>query len=212
MKNDKTKNSNFHLDFILDKECKLVGKYGFPQLNKENHIPYNVSAFHASEMKTRGKWCHFFMDDYRYTGIWNNFDRYLEQLKSYDGVITTDYSMFLDTPLALNVWNCYRNRVLSFEMQQAGIKVIPVAGWTDQDSYSWCFDGLPKESTIAVSTNGCFSEEGKKAYVEGLKAMCDIINPSLIVCVGKPIEDSSLDINTEIRYYDTEIIKFRKGL
>lgn len=181
---------------------ELVGMYDFPRLNPVDFTPRSVIPFSDAirERKTRGKFVHFFIDDDKFERVWNAPDKYLDILKYFDGVITPDFSSYLDMPMACQIWNRYRNRVMAYYYQSNGINIIPTVGWSDESSYEWCFDGLPENSTLAVSTNGCFFPEAKRFFVNGMIEMERRLKPNRIICVGRPIE---VKIKTEIVYYDS---------
>ncbi|MEG0835647.1 MAG: DUF4417 domain-containing protein [Christensenellaceae bacterium] len=63
-----------------------------------------------------------------------------------------------------------------------GIKIIPNVQWGNEESYDFCFDGIPKESTIAISTNGCIkSSYDKFLFRSGLDKMIEVLSPNTIV-------------------------------
>lgn len=199
------KYSCFKLELIDG--ARLTGQYDFPMLQRTNYEPINVCQFKASEMKTRDKWGHFFIDDYKFNALWTNTNRYMEQLKAYKGIITPDYSMYMNIPKAQQIWNCYRNRVLAYYIQKNGIKIIPSVSWTDRDSYDWCFDGVEEGSTVAISTNGCLSKSARPIFLEGFLAMIDKISPDKIIVVGKEIDVS---VPVEMIYFETDMQKYNK--
>ena len=53
-------------------------------------------------------WCHFFLDDYRFQRVWNQPTRYIEMLRQFKYVLAPDFSMFVDYPKALAMYNCFR--------------------------------------------------------------------------------------------------------
>ena len=180
----------------------LVGKYGFPQLRPVDLVPQEIIAFSDAlrERKPRGKCVHFFIDDDKFERVWNAPDRYFQILQYFDGVVTPDFSSYLDMPMACQIWNRYRNRVMAYYYQSRGLNIIPTVGWSDTESYDWCFDGLPQHSTLAVSTNGCFSEHQKQFYINGMIEMEQRLMPNRIICIGRKID---VPINTQIIYYDS---------
>ena len=180
----------------------LTGEYDFPVLRPVNYTPKTVITFSDAirERKPRGKWCHFFIDDDKFERIWNAPDKYLQILQYFDGVITPDFSSYLDMPKACQIWNRYRNRVMAYYYQSHGLNIIPTVGWSDEDSFHWCFDGLPENSTLAVSTNGCFFPDAKQFYINGMIEMERRLKPNRIICVGRKIE---VPINTEIIYFNS---------
>lgn len=57
--------------------------------------------------------------------MWNNPSRYLAILKNFKGVITTDFSIYRNMPIAMQIWNTYRNRALTYNLQSNGVDIIP---------------------------------------------------------------------------------------
>ena len=60
--------------------------------------------------------------------------------------------------------------------------IVPTVLWGEEDTWDWCFDGLPKNSIVAVSTVGAFKKTGEKSYfLGGYNAMIETLNPSKIL-------------------------------
>ncbi len=138
----------------------------------------------------KNQWVHFYIDDYRFECLWNRPERYLNQLRSFAGVITPDFSVFTYLPEAMQIWNTYRNRALAYWLQSHGIPIIPNVRWGLEESYDYCFDGIAKGSTVAVSTNGCLrSKENREWFRRGLCAMVRRLEPAAIVNYGSLSKD-----------------------
>lgn len=170
----------------------MYGYFNFPLLDfVEKQSIKDVVPFNVFKSKSKSdSWIHFFIDDYQFERLWNNPTQYLEILKRAQGVITTDFSMYADMPRAMQIYNCYRNRALAKYFQLNAIKIIPAVGWSDKQSFAWCFDGIPEGSAVAISTNGCLIDKNSyKAFLEGFNAMIDKINPCQIVIIGKIPEE-----------------------
>lgn len=179
----------------------LVGQYDFPQLKPinahvENLIPI---PFHTARGVKRPKECfiHFFEHDYMFERVWNNSKKYLDILRNFKYVCGPDFSAYGDMPKALQIYNRYRSRAMAYWFQLNGINVIPTVGWGEEETYDYCFDGLPKNSTLAVSTNGCFSITGKENYRKGFNEMCKRLSPNRVVVVGREIQ---VDTKVEVIY------------
>lgn len=124
----------------------------------------------------------FYIHDYRFERIWNNPKQYLNLLKRFDGVITPDFSLYRELPLAMQIWNTYRNRALGYWMQSSGIKIVPNVRWGDERTYDFAFEGLSEGGTYAVGTNGCIRDELDRYYFKkGLEKMVEQLNPITIV-------------------------------
>lgn len=166
----------------------LAGKYNFPMLEKierqsiQELKPFNI--FKSSINKDC--WVHFFIDDYQFERIWKSPTQYINLLKQSLGIISTDFSMYRDMPKAIQIYNCYRNRSLARFYQKQGIKVIPAVSWSDEESFDWCFDGIPHGSAVAISSNGCLQNTtSKRQFIKGFNKMLKILNPCQIIMVGK---------------------------
>lgn len=81
-----------------------------------------------------------------------------------------------------------------------GCNVIPTVGWGNTETFEFCFEGLPEESTLAVSTNGCFTDQGKECYRQGFNEMCSRLHPTEILVVGRPID---VDTDAKITYRES---------
>lgn len=170
------------------KKFNTCGRYDFPVLRASNDIPYNLLPFnHAKTVRScKGRWIHFFIEDYQFERLWTKPYRYFDRLHEFDGVIAPNYSMWSDMPIAEQIYNVWRNRVLSRWMQEIGLSVIPSVEWSDKASLEWCLDGIPKRSTIAMQTNGVFkSAISKMSFIKGMEVVCRELEPSLIVFYGR---------------------------
>lgn len=95
---------------------------------------------------------HFFLYDYNFEKVWKNPDAQMDLLKKYKGVLTPDFSMYLEMPYALQIYNTFRNRWCGAFFAEKGLKVIPTVNWSDEKSFDFCFKGIEKGSIVAVST------------------------------------------------------------
>ena len=135
------------------------GRDGFPPLpNVDVEGPRDLQGFnYAKTTKAEDKadlGCHFFIDDYQFERLWQRPARYLDVLKPYKCVLTPDFSLYMDMPDAMQEWNRYRSAALGWYWAQNGITVIPTLSWAQPSSYRFCFNGIPKHSTVATSTVG----------------------------------------------------------
>lgn len=170
-----------------------VGKYNIPLLNPtnlenvENFIGFN---FAKSCNEPQNKAIHFFLDDYQFTRLWNSPDRYLEVLRRFKAVFTPDFSMYSDFPKAIQLYNHYRKHWLGAYWQENGITVIPTISWSDENSFEWCFDGVPIGGAVAVSSVGTQnSAETKAMFLKGYTEMIKRLQPSLVYFYGKVPEE-----------------------
>ena len=184
-------------------DATRVGKYGLPLLKPVKFIPGEVLSFNErSKLKQNDKrWLDCFIDDVLFECIWTNADRYERIFRKAKGIITTDYSVYPELHPVQRLWNIARNRILAYHMQEhLKLDIIPVASWCNSKDFEWCFDGLPKNSSVAISTNGCKSEPySKRIFLEGVEAMQEIIKPYKIIVCGSGFKE--LDKYSNIHYY-----------
>lgn len=170
-------------------EFPTVGKYGFPQIAQTNLIPEDpvLPINFLKSTKDRQKyWFHCFTSDKNFHKIYNRFQDYLKLLEQVKGIISADFSLFRDYREEVLIANCRANRLVDYALQQAGIPTIPTAGFADASSWEWCFDGLPKNSTVAITTN-CLGRdpEANRLFVGGVNTLVEKIQPTAIVVCGK---------------------------
>lgn len=135
---------------------------------------------------------HFFLDDTKFEGVYTRPDVGVKKLAKYKAVLTPDFSLYTDMPRALQIYNVFKNRWCGAYWQDFGLKVIPTVGWSDNQSYSFCFDGIERKSIVAVSTLGAKKE--KQAFLKGYDAMIERIDPSLVICYDLPFKEMKGDI------------------
>ena len=129
---------------------------------------------------------HFFIDDYRFQAVWTHPDRYIDLLRRFKVVLSPDFSMYTDMPKALQLYNHYRKQWLGAYWQECGVTVVPTVSWSDEDSFSWCFDGVPEKSVVAVSSVGTQKKrEAKQAFAAGYARMMEHINPTCVIYHGR---------------------------
>ena len=186
--NEMKKRDFFKLNLLRNAE--LVGYLGLPKIKGTQMSEKEISTIPFNYINTverpQNHYLHFYLDDYQFERIWNNPTIYTEMLKQYKGVFAPDFSLYMDLPRSYQIWNLYRSRVLTYYWQSQGVNVIPNATWSDEQSFAWCFDGLPKHSPIAVSSIGCMqNKETILNFCKGFQAMDKALSPTLIYFYGK---------------------------
>ena len=148
---------------------------------KVQFIGFNYAKTCEKQQKTDFG-VHFFLDDYQFNRLWNRPDKYIPLLSKFKYVLSPDFSMYTDYPKAMQMWKHYQKHWLGAYMELFGIKVIPTVGWSDKESFEWCFDGEPQNSTVAISSVGCSKTIDK--FITGYNAMIDRLHPSTIIFYG----------------------------
>ena len=152
---------------------------------------------------------HFFFDDYKFIQLWRNPEKFLDRLKMFKAVVAPEFSMYIDMPKALRILMCYRRQWLGAFWQHNGIEVIPCI-ITAPNSYSFCFDGIPKHSVVCISSVGAkrkpdFNGRFNNLFERGYQEMLKRIKPERIIWTGSPIKGIDIDNDYVIRlpsYYE----------
>jgi len=170
-------------------DAPKVGKYGFPQLKEINIIPNgDIRSFNylLSLPDPEKYWIHCFCDDYQFERLWGNLDHYMDYIVKAKGFISTDFSLYRDYSDDWLIWNCRRNRCMAYAIQERNGIMIPTAGFGPERTWDWCFDGLPHNSTLAVTTNGTLDDpEARRLFVGGIDALVYTTHPHTLVICGK---------------------------
>ena len=166
-------------------------KWNIPTLKGIDKFDENVQFIGFNYAKTCEKQqktdfgVHFFLDDYQFNRLWNRPDKYIPLLSKFKYVLSPDFSMYTDYPKAMQMWKHYQKHWLGAYMELFGIKVIPTVGWSDKDSFKWCFDGEPRNSIVAVSSIGTQKDkESKQLFLEGYNKMLEVLKPTKILFWG----------------------------
>ena len=174
-----------------------IGEYDIPQIesiqfNNAEFIGFNY-ARNAKEPENRA--VHFFLDDYQFTRVWTEPDRYIPMLQRFKYVLTPDFSLYTDFPKPLQIYNHYRKHWIGAYWQMYGINVIPTICWSDQKSFEWCFDGEPTQSVVAVSSVGTQNnKEKKRCFLDGYHEMVERLQPTQIIFYGRVPDECKKNI------------------
>lgn len=171
----------------LTTNIETVGQYDLPKLQASNVIPDNIISFnYALSCKQPEKYfIHFYIDDYQFERIWNRPEYYAKILGRFKGIISPDCSTYTNMPKAQQIFQVYKSRLISAYFQGLGYEVIPNISWSDEKSLEWTLEGIPKNSTIALSTNGVLNKSIKDNFIKCYKKAIEILDPTSIIIVGE---------------------------
>lgn len=163
---------------------------GMPAIDPVDFSPTALLPFNYAKTTTdKAQTLHFFVDDYQFERLWANPAKYLDLVLSFEAALTPDFSLYMDMPLPMQRWNEYRRRALGNYWQRHGAVVIPTLSWSDERSYGFCFDGLPRGSTVAVSTVGVKGDEAAlETWRAGMAEAMGRLEPSRVVVYGGAID------------------------
>ncbi len=177
-------------EFPIIKRCDLIPDFliGYrKKMKKRAGMPIKKRA--GMPVPGTGKigCTHFFLDDFRFCSIWNDPHTSLDHIKT-SVVLSPDFSLYRDWPLALQIWNTYRNRWCAAFWQSRGLDVIPTVSWSGPASYDFCFDAIEPGGVVALSMLGVKGTVANYFFMAGFFEMKRRINPSQILCYGNAPE------------------------
>ncbi len=183
----------------------------FPMIKKTEHVPESLIGFNYIKTKKHHEKCvHFYLDDYQFERVWSKPELYADNLMKFDSVFTPDFSLYLDMPMPLQIFNTYRNRLLGAYWQSRGMTVIPTLSWSNDKSYSFCFEGVEPGGVVTISTVGCYrNKHANKLFLEGLDEMVHRLEPKKVLVYGKDI--GIVNSKTEFIFFENETIKRMEG-
>lgn len=179
------KSMNLH-DVDLE---RTAGRWQIPTIKATQHIPKDLISFNYMLNKDAfGMGIHFYIDDYQFERLWNQPYQYMERLRRFDCALTPDFSMYLEMPMAMQLWNVYRSRLIGQMMQDYGVRVIPTLMWSTKESFDFCFDGIEPGGVVSVSTIGIKKDkESRKCFEQGMDEAIRRLMPSHVVVYGTDI-------------------------
>ena len=196
---------NLRLFFPDASVCK--GWADIPEIKPERSIdvdrwiPFSAASSRKLNSSTG---IHMFLHDFQFERLWNKPTQYIQMLQTAGAVFSPDFSMYTDTPMALNLYNHYRKHWLAVFWQLNGIKVIPTICWADEKSFGWCFDGEPEKGIVAVSSIGVMKDKrATDLFLAGYQEMMRRLRPIRILFMGTVPEGCGGNIIAMERFTDS---------
>lgn len=208
--NERIRTDNaYNLPYVDLSRCE--GKYQMPVIDREYHVPDTLIGFnYALSSNNKNAGIHFYVDDYQFERIWNEPEKYIEILKEYDCVLTPDFSLYMDMPIAMKIWNVFRSRLIGQMCQDAGLAVIPTVSWAERETFDFCFDGLPEKSVLSISTIGVKnSPEAMEIWRDGVAELLKRKQPKTLLVYGGAVD---FDYGkTKVLYFANQVTERMKG-
>ncbi|MBR0075483.1 MAG: DUF4417 domain-containing protein [Synergistaceae bacterium] len=185
----------------------VMGNYQIPTLKACHYIPERLIPFEYVRRQTIAVppncGVHFFVDDYKLEAIWRVPYKVIPRLKNFACTCTPDFSLYLDMPLAMKIWNFYRSMLIGQMMQKEGMNVIPTLTWAGEDTFDFCFDGIEPGGVYAVSTVCVMrKKETQEAWKIGMQEAIKRLKPECILLYG-------FNTNIDFDFGNVKVKKFR---
>lgn len=196
-------NDTYNLE-IIDNE-NVSDFWQMPIIQNDNFIPNKLIGFnYAKTSKEKNVGIHFYLDDYQFERLWNKPEDYVDILKQYECILSPDFSLYMDMPMPMKIWNIYRSRLIGQYYQSQGIKVIPTLSWAEPETFEFCFEGISQGSIVSISTIGVKkNKEALKIWKQGVDELIKRIKPSTILIYGGKLDYDYGDI--EVIYYENKV-------
>lgn len=163
----------------------------------------------------------FYEDDQNFdgvrSGIWHYPKKAYEILKHFKGIITPDFSTYQDFPEPFKIWNTYRMRAFGhWYGTLCGKQVISNVRWGTEETYKYCFDGIEKDSIVAIGTVGGspYKLLDRERFEKGLSEMVKRLSPKCIIIYGSASYSCFEKLKSEgilIVQFDSRTASFFKG-
>ncbi len=183
--------------YFLRNGLHSSGELGFPLIKRQevdiqniSLIPYHLTKPNDKANKNCG--VHFFLDDYRFEEVYDKPDKAFNRICNYNFFLGPDFSIYKEMKRWKIIENIAKARWTSSYWQEKGKTVIPTISWAGPSSFDIVFSGIEKGCIVAVSTVGI--RFAKFDFLLGYNQMLKVINPSKIICVGKPYKEMTGEI------------------
>ena len=216
MNNEKFNNYDVFHAFLVE-NADFDGYIELPVIKTSDKLPEKVVTFSKAMSKSWTDfdcWVVFYEHDKEFERLWNNPKQYLDKLKKFKGVISPDFSLYRNMPLVMQMWNTYRGRAVACWLQNNGVEIIPNLRFGDERTFSFCFDGIEENKTVAVGTHGCIKRKEDKIFFKiGLARMVQRLSPKIIIVYGSAPDNifkPYRDMGIKIIAFESEFSKSRK--
>lgn len=176
----------------------------------------DAKTIHRKEMKCGNydyhvdAFIHFYIDDQKFDGkhssIWLYPEKALEIIRHFSGIIAPDFSTYSDFPEPLKLWNFYRMNAFGYWTGSIGIPTISNSRWGTEETWSYCHDGNPRNSMIAIGTvaSGIRLLKNRPAFEAGLFETVRVLQPHTLIVYGSV----NYPCFNQLRKQDIQIISF----
>ena len=117
--------------------------------------------------------------------MWRTPAKYLGHLRGVAGVISPDFSVYRNMPIAQQIAHTYQNQLLGARMKADGFRVIANIRLSGRGSTPYALAGAPRRSTIALGLHGCTRDKFNRRHVIGeVRIIGDGLVPQNLVVYG----------------------------
>ena len=122
---------------LLRNQFERTGTFEIPLIHKDEVSLENLSLIGYDKVSSgkNDQVVHFFLDDYKFESLWNNPEPRIEKLSTFRAVLSPQFSIYSEMPIAVQIHNTFRSRWCGANLQSKGIKVVPSVVWGEADTF-----------------------------------------------------------------------------
>jgi len=175
------------------------------QYQHNNYFLYNWRSDSIDGLNLEKTVIAFYVDDNRFEPVWDHPDIYIKKMinRKIKIGISPNFSLWYGRPYAEQIWNTYRARWIGRYMQEAGIKLIPDVNFSDENSFEFCFLGIPENPPcISFQIQTIKGDEEMQRCKNGILTAIDKIKPESILLYGnETMIDWAMEFMPSINIY-----------
>ncbi len=148
-------------------------------------LPTSSRAYDKRQRSSAETILHGYLADRKLRTHARNPGRWVTRFQPYWGVISPDFSIWLDQPPDRKLFAVRMSRAVGVFYALRGIRVIPTLRWGDRRDYDFVFLGVESHSAVAISNYGLWLDPGlRQNFVNGLPEMVERIAPDIVFLHG----------------------------
>lgn len=181
-----------------------------PLQSYNGFVPKELAGFNvARSLYNRGiittSCVHFYLYDQMFSCLLNSPATYTAMLMDEPCAISTDFSVYMNWTEHDRRQSVWRNLTLERLWRYNGIPVITNVSWAGPDSYTYCFQYIPKHDIIAINCMGIKGDpDAIYFWHKGYDYVLSHLEPRLIIRYGDKMEGEYEAIS---KYYINPVIE-----
>ena len=116
---------------LLRNQFERTGTFEIPLIRKNEVTLENLSLIGYDKVSSgkKDQVVHFFLDGYKFEALWNNPEPRFVKLSAFRAVLSPQFSIYSEMPIAVLIHNTFRSRWCGAYLQSKGINVVPSVVW-----------------------------------------------------------------------------------
>lgn len=142
----------------------------------------------ALDRSLKGATLGFYVDDARFASVWKTPSSYAKFFRDcgFAGVVEPDFSVWLDATRDEQKAAIFKMRMCGRIFQGVGLRVVPNLAWSDKESFTFCFRGIPKGAPVCAceAVTAGQNDEDRCRFIAGLTEAVAQVEPKVILIYG----------------------------